>query len=154
MLTHPSWGRCGAWGVGGWGRCGAFGRGGAIARILRQEGLTKKRRKKRQKKNDLCAVKAQYRVSERLQADTKPLCDIPAYRPQMQALGLPLQHYTVRDVKSGALFIDYADELSTTYALMATRRILEHPGRSSRSGYSKQSGLADVAGLDAHSRAG
>ena len=99
---------------------------GAIARILKQNGLTRKRRTKARRKNDLRAIKAQYRPFERLQADTKPLYDIPEYWPQMRALGLPLQQYTVRDVKTGALFIDYADELSTTYATLATQRIITH----------------------------
>ena len=48
----------------------------------------------------------------------------------MQTLGLPRHPYTIRDVKSGALFVDYADELSTTYAIMATDKILEHLGRA------------------------
>ena len=99
---------------------------GAIKRILRQRGLARKRHKKRQRKNDLRAIKAAYKPLERLQADTKPLYDIPHYWPQMMAAGLPRHQYTLRDVKSGALFIDYADELSTTYATLATERILSH----------------------------
>jgi transposase len=99
---------------------------GAIARILRQNGLTRKRRTKARKKNDLRAVKVQYLPFERLQADTKPLYDIPAYWPQMRAQGLPRHQYTVRDVKSGALFIDYADELSTTCATLTIKRLATH----------------------------
>jgi len=99
---------------------------GAIKRILRQAGLTRRRRKKRRKKNDLRAVKAQYQPFERLQADTKPLYDIPAYWPQMRTHGLPRHQYTVRDVKSGALFLAYANELSTTYATLATQAVLDH----------------------------
>jgi transposase len=99
---------------------------GAIARILRAHGLTRRRKKARQRKRDLRAMKAAYRPFERLQADTKPLYDIPAYWPQMMAHGLPRHQYTLRDVKSGALFIDYANELSTTYATLATARILDH----------------------------
>ena len=99
---------------------------GAIARVLRQRALVRKRRKKHQKKNDLRQIKARYRPIERLQADTKPLFDIPAYWPQMRTHGLPRHQYTVRDVKSGALWIDYADELSTTYATLATERLLVH----------------------------
>jgi len=102
---------------------------GAIARILRQKGLTKKRRKKRERKHDLRAIKARYKPFERLQADTKPLFDIPAYWPQMTDQRLPRYQYTTRDVKSGALFLDYADELSATYATMAAERLLEHFAR-------------------------
>ena len=98
----------------------------AIARVIRDNGLARRRKKKRQKKNDLRAIKARYHAFERLQADTKPLYDIPAYWPQMRGKGLPLQQYTHIDVKSGALFVDYADELSTTYAAMASKRIIEH----------------------------
>jgi transposase len=102
---------------------------GAIGRILRQAGETKKPRTKTKKKNDLRAIKSQYRGFERVQADTKPLYDIPVYWSQMRALGLPRHQYTHRDVKSGALVIDCADELSQTYATLASRRILEHFGR-------------------------
>jgi transposase len=99
---------------------------GAVARILRQHGRTRKPRTKTEKKNDLRAVKMRYRAFQRIQADTKTLLDIPYYWSQMRALGLPQRQYTHRDVKSGALFVDYADELSTTYARMATERLVEH----------------------------
>lgn len=99
---------------------------GAIGRVIKQNGLAKKHRKKHEKKNDLRKFKAKYRALERLQADTKPLYDILPYWPQMKKLNLPIQQYTHRDVKSGALFIDYANELSTTYATMASERILAH----------------------------
>ena len=99
---------------------------GAIARIVRQAGLTRKRRTKREKKNDLRAIKARHKPFERLQADTKPLYDIPFYWPQMTDHRLPRQQYTVRDVKSGALFIDFADELSTTHATASAQRLLAH----------------------------
>ena len=48
----------------------------------------------------------------------------PAKRPL--AHKLPRHPYTVLDVKSGALFIDYANELSATYATLATERFLGH----------------------------
>jgi len=99
---------------------------GAISRIIRQHGLAKKRRKKSQKKNDLRKIKARYKAFERVQADTKPLFDIANYWPQMKRLKLPLHQYTHRDVKSGALFIDYGNELSATYACLASKRILQH----------------------------
>jgi len=99
---------------------------GAIARILRQKGLARPRRTQRQRKNDLRAIKALYPAFARLQAHTKPLYDIPAYWPQMRQQQLPRYQYTFRDVRTGALFLDYADELSTTYATFATERILRH----------------------------
>lgn len=99
---------------------------GAIARILRQHGLSRPRRRRRVRKNDLRALKAAYQVAERLQADTMPLYDIPHYRLQMTRLRLPRHQYSVRDVKSGAVFLDYANELSATCASPGTRRVLHH----------------------------
>jgi transposase len=80
---------------------------GAIARILRNHGLTRKVRRKYQKKNDLRAIKAQYSSFSRLQMDIKYLTDIPPYWEQMMSLKLPRYQYTVRDVKSGMLFLGY-----------------------------------------------
>jgi transposase InsO family protein len=44
----------------------------------------------------------------------------------MTRLRLPRHQYSVRDVKSGAIFLDYANELSTTYASLGIQRILHH----------------------------
>lgn len=106
---------------------------GSIARVLRQNGRTRRRRRKHQRKNDLRKVKRQYRAFERLQADTKPLSDIPAYWAQAKALSLPWHIYTHRDVKTGALFMSFADELSTSHATIESRRVI---GRLQRHGHS------------------
>ncbi len=99
---------------------------GATARILRQNGLTRKLKKKYQKKRDLREVKARHKALTHHQADTKHLYDIPNYWPQMKALGLPRIQYTIRDTKSGALMLAYAQECSVKYAEMAAERYLEH----------------------------
>ncbi len=99
---------------------------GAISRILRQRGLTRKPKKKRQKKNDLRAVKAAYRAFEVLQVDVKYLTDIAHFWPQMRALGLPSFQFTCRDVKTGALFLGFAQERSVSHACVFVRRILAH----------------------------
>ena len=86
---------------------------GAIARILRQEGLTRKRKKKYQKKRDMRAVKAGYKPFEENQVDAKYLTDIPYYVAQMQReAGLPRFEYTWREVKTGGVFLGFSDELS------------------------------------------
>lgn len=99
---------------------------GAIARILRAHRLSQPRRRRRQRKNDLRAIKAAYPALTRLQMDTKPLYDIPHYWPQMTARKLPRQLYDLRDVKSGAVFADFGNELSATYAALSIRGILHH----------------------------
>jgi hypothetical protein len=98
----------------------------AIGRILKERGLTRRKRKKRERQRDLREVKAQYRALTHLQMDVKYLTDIPYYWPQMEALGLPRFEYTIRDTKSGALFLGFGHELSVTYASLLIRRCLMH----------------------------
>lgn len=98
----------------------------AIARILKERGLTQRRRKKREKQADLRTVKAKYRALTHLQMDVKYLWDIPQYWPQMEARGLPRYEYTIRDTKSGALFLGFSQQLSVTYASILIRRCLTH----------------------------
>jgi transposase len=101
----------------------------AIGRILREAQLTRRKRRKHEKKADLRAVKAAYRALEHLQMDVKVLWDIAAYWPQLEALGLPRYQYTIRDTKSGGLLLAFGRELSVTYASLLAERCLRHLGR-------------------------
>ncbi|MBD3348104.1 MAG: helix-turn-helix domain-containing protein, partial [Candidatus Eisenbacteria bacterium] len=98
----------------------------SIARVKRENGLSGKRKKKYQKKNDLRAVKQAYRPFRRFQMDLKYLDDIPNYFTAMEELGLPRYQYTVRELATGAQFLSYADSISATYAEMTVRRLLGH----------------------------
>lgn len=98
----------------------------AIGRILKEQGLTRRKRKKREKQADLREAKAKYRALTHLQMDVKYLTDIPHYWPQMEALGLPRFEYTIRDTKSGTVFLGYGQQLSVTYASILIRRCLKH----------------------------
>jgi transposase len=99
---------------------------GAAKRILRQNKLTRKPRRKHQAKNDLRKVKAKLPAFEHFQMDTKPLFDIPEYYPYIKPLGLPRHQYSIREVPTGAVFVSYASELSTTYACLCLKRFLQH----------------------------
>jgi len=98
----------------------------AAHRILKQRGLVRQRRRRHQRKNDLRAVKAAYAPFTRFQMDTKHLCDLPRYWPQMNAFQLPRYQYTIRELSTGAHFVAYSNELTKTYATMTARRFLEH----------------------------
>ena len=98
----------------------------AAQRIIRERGLTKRRKKKKETKRDLRAVKAAYRPFERVQMDVKYLTDIPFYYTQMMNLKLPRFQYSLRDEATGAMFLAFADELSKTYATSAINRFLTH----------------------------
>ena len=99
---------------------------GAIHRIIRQAGLVKPRRTKRVKKNDLRRVKAQLRAFELVQMDVKYLTDLARYLPAIELHGCPAYEYTIRDVRTGALFMGFSDRLSKTAACMAIERFLRH----------------------------
>jgi hypothetical protein len=62
----------------------------ALERIWRAQGLMPKRRRKSQRHQDLAAVKASWRLFQRISADTKDLDDIPHFWTQAQALAFPL----------------------------------------------------------------
>ena len=98
----------------------------AIQRIIRQRGLTRPRKKKHATKKSLREVKKGWRLFEQICVDTKHLCDIPQYWPQMTGLGLPRFQYTARDVTSGLVFVAYADEISKTYATLFSAVVSEH----------------------------
>jgi transposase-like protein len=90
---------------------------GAIARILKQNGLTKKRKKKYEKKRDLREVKARFQPFEENQVDVKYLNDIPFYVEQLlNNSELPKFEYTWRDVKTGCVFLGFSNELSEAAA--------------------------------------
>jgi len=84
---------------------------GAIQRVIRSHGLTRKRRKVREKRRDMRDVKAKRDSMAHMQMDVKYLTDIPNYWEQLP-LGLPKYQYTVRETKTGMLFLGYSDELS------------------------------------------
>lgn len=84
----------------------------AIQRIIKENGLTRRSRKRYQKKQDLREVKALYRVFTHLQYDLKHLRDIANYWTQMKLMDLPRYQYTIRDTRSGWVFLGYSNELS------------------------------------------
>jgi transposase len=89
-----------------------------IRKVWRQEGLSRRRRKKTETKQNLREMKSRWRLFQQIGEDTKDLCDIPEYYLQMKALGLPTIQYTARDVTTGLLFMGFAQERSLTYTTL------------------------------------
>lgn len=98
----------------------------AIRRIWREEGLLKKKRRKHKTKQDLRAVKAQWKLFEQTSLDTKDLDDIPEMLFPIRRFGLPVVQYTAREVVSGLQFLAYADERALCYASLFAELLLEH----------------------------
>jgi transposase len=98
----------------------------ALERIWRAHGLIQRRRRKYQRKQDLAAVKAQWRLFQQLSADTKDLKDIPHFWPQAQRLRLPLIQYTAREVRSGLLFLAFARRRTAGASQLFAERLQRH----------------------------
>ena len=101
----------------------------AVERIWREQGLMQKRRRKYQRKQDLAAVKARWRLFQQISADTKDLDDIPHYWPQAQQFGLPAIQYTAREVRSGLLFWAFAQRRTAAASAVFAARIQQHLDR-------------------------
>ena len=98
----------------------------SIGKVLKQAGLTKRRRKKSKTKNNLRSVKAEWNLFQKIQIDTKYLCDIPEYWSYIKALGFPKYQYTAREVTSGLLFISFAHELSISNSISFIEHLAAH----------------------------
>jgi len=100
---------------------------GAIARIIKTNGLARKRRKKYQRKQDLREAKAAaYKALSHHQEDVKHLYDLPYYWEQFLRLGLPKYQFTMRDTKSGFLALGFAEEYSELYSTIMAELYLNH----------------------------
>jgi transposase len=95
-------------------------------RIWHAHGLVARRRRKYQRKQDLAALKATWRLGQQISADTKDLDDIPHYWPQLQARGLPAIQYTAREVRSGLQFLAFAQHRSPGASALFAYRIQVH----------------------------
>ena len=104
---------------------------GAIARVIRQRGLTRRRKTKPQKKRDMRELKARFAPFEQAQVDVKYLNDIPFYVEQIWRNGaLPRFQYSWRDVKTGGVFLGFAKELSEEHACCFVHAVNDHLHRT------------------------
>lgn len=99
---------------------------GAIYRILKQNNLIKKIKRKYQKKQDLRLIKQKLKPLQFLQMDIKYLDDIPDFFPFYLKYKLPKYQITVRDVKSGTLFFFFTYEKCVASTVMALKIVLNH----------------------------
>jgi transposase len=98
----------------------------AIRRVLKMYGLVMKRRKKHKRKRDLSAIKKKWPLFGQITVDTKDLKDIPHYWPQMKILRLPKYQFTAREVRSGLMFLSFANEKSAANACLFAQILCGH----------------------------
>ena len=98
----------------------------AVRRILNEHGLTRKHVKKHKRKASLREVKKHWKLFGQISVDTKDLKDIPHYWPQMKAFKLPKYQFTAREVRSGLMFLGFANEKSASNACLFAQILCEH----------------------------
>ena len=95
----------------------------AFQRICREKHLLRTPKRRRLRRADLRTLMARYRFGRRTCNDTKHSDDIPEYWAQAIRRGLPLFQYSRRDVRTGAMFLGFANELSGTHTAAFTRAL-------------------------------
>ena len=98
----------------------------AIHRVLKQNGLCDRHRRRWRKRKNLSEFKKTLAFFEKSQIDTKDLSDILNYWPLMRRLRLPRYEYALRELSTGASFFAYADENTTTNASKFADYVAEH----------------------------
>ena len=88
--------------------------------------MLKRKRRKSRTKQDLRAVKAQWRLFEQTCLDTKDRIDIPELWPQLQRWHLPKVQYTAREVVRGLQLIAFADERALIYSAFFAELLITH----------------------------
>ena len=97
-----------------------------IHKILRRNGKVKPRRKLWRKKRDLRTIKHRLRPFDKLQVDIKYLDDIAEFYPDYFKYKLPRYEITIRDVRSGAVWLAYSHERSVWATTMAMDIFSKH----------------------------
>ena len=71
-------------------------------------------------------IKSKYRAFEKIQVDIKYLDDIPEFYHDFMQFHLPKYQITARCIRTGALFIGYTQQHSTTSTAIFIYRLLAH----------------------------
>ena len=98
---------------------------GAVARVLKDAGLTRQRKKKYKVQRDLREVKKKMSPFDKIQIDLKELKDIPQYYPFL-VKGFPKYQFSARDVRTGITFLSYGYEKSASNVGIFLFYLLSH----------------------------
>lgn len=100
-----------------------------MQRIRRERGLIRKQRRKYQRKQDLAALKAPWRLVQQISADNQGPRRYPYYWPQMKHCGLPTVQYSARAARSGLQFFAFASRRSAKARALFAQRIQRYRQR-------------------------
>ena len=98
----------------------------SVLKVMKNNGFMKINKKKKERKKDLREYKKKYKAFEKIQIDVKYLDDIPEMYKEYIEHKLPKYQFTARCVRTGALFISYANEKSLSNSIVFLTKLLEH----------------------------
>lgn len=98
-----------------------------IHKVIKKAGMVKPKKRKHQKKKDLRELKAKlYKPLTFFEMDVKHLYDIPNYYHFMIKYKLPKYQYTIREIRSGAMFLALASECNLINSINFVNIFLNH----------------------------
>ncbi len=89
-----------------------------IHKIIKQPDLVKQKIRKHHKKHDLRRIKNTIKPLTLFEMDVKYLNDIPNFYTFMINYKLPKYQYTIREIRSGAMFLAFASECNVTNSII------------------------------------
>ena len=98
----------------------------SVRKVMIKHGHAKLNKRKSVRKVDLWAIKKKMKAFQKIQVDVKYLDDIPELYREYVVHKLPKYQYTARCVKTGALFICYGRQLSTSNAATFIHLLANH----------------------------
>ncbi len=97
-----------------------------IKKVMNKYGFSKLNKRKHVRKKDLWAIKKKMKAFQKIQVDLKYLDDIPEFYSEYVKHDLPRYQYTARCVKTGALFIAYAQQISVANTSTFIHLLAQH----------------------------
>ena len=97
-----------------------------LVKYLKQYYKLPSKKTHREKKRDMREIKSKYRAFEKIQVDIKYLDDIPEFYHDFMQFHLPKYQITARCIRTGALFIGYTQQHSTTSTAIFIYRLFTH----------------------------
>jgi len=97
-----------------------------IRKKMIENGYAKINKKKHQRKKDLWQIKKKYKAFSKIQIDVKYLDDIPEFYQEYKKHRLPRYQYTARCVKTGALYVSYAQQFNVNNSVTFLHYLIKH----------------------------
>ena len=101
-----------------------------VHKKLKQAGLIQKKKKRYMRRRDMSQIRKKYGPFQKIQVDVKYLTDMPELAAFLRWNNLPLYQITARDYRTGAQFIGYSYDKTSTATGIFIDYLCNHLQRS------------------------